>query len=171
MTYLLPVRIKLAPTGEFRKVLQMGVSCVCAVAIDPESMSPASEPDHSSSSCEFLGQEESGEVKQWKERGKSASVRAQTPVEPPGWELFLVYRPLPVGTAGRLGRNRRRGGPSRRPWQRRLWPLQPPSTPHAKSTETQRFEAFIWSHDLLTSLSLVAFVVESGAQQQRVNVL
>lgn len=37
---------------------------------------------------------------------------------------------------------------------------------HAKSTETQRFEAFIRSHDLLTSLSLVAFVVESGAQQQ-----
>lgn len=72
-----------------------------AVAIDPKSMFPASEPDHRSSSCVSLGQEGSGEVKRWEEGGKSASVRAQTPVEPPGWELFLVYRPLPVGTAGR----------------------------------------------------------------------
>lgn len=91
MTYLLPVRIKLAPTGELRKVLQMGISCVCAGTIDPKSVFAASEPDHRSSSCEFLGQEESGEVKRWKERGKSASVRAQTPVEPPGWELFPVF--------------------------------------------------------------------------------
>lgn len=81
----------------------------------PKSRFPASEPDHRSPSCEFLGQEESAEVKRWKERGKSSSVRARTPVEPPGWEFFLVYRALPVGTAGRLGRNRRRGGPSRPP--------------------------------------------------------
>lgn len=67
----------------------------------PKSMFPASEPDHRSPSCESLGQEGSGEVKRWEERGKSASVRAWTPVEPPGWGLFLVYRPLPVGTAGR----------------------------------------------------------------------
>lgn len=150
MTYLLPVPIKLAPTGEFRKVLQMGISCICA--IDPSRCLLLRNliTDHPAVSLLDRKSQARSNGGMKEENLLLSALRHLLNHQVGNYSWFtdrflLAQQDGSVGTGGGedpLDASGKDGFG-------RCNPRAPHrGCAHAKSTESQRFEAFIWSHDL-----------------------